>query len=70
MIDKENSDLSVVKQCELTSMNRSTVYYEHKKSKPKYDEPLVQEIQKINEEISFYGHLKVREELKDRCFDV
>ena len=70
MIGKENSELSIVKQCELTSMNRSTVYYDHKESRPKYDEPLVQEIQKINEEISFYGHLKIREELKDRGFDV
>jgi putative transposase len=70
MIDKKTSELSVVKQCELTSMNRSTVYYEPKESKPRYDESLVQEIQNINEEISFYGHLKVREELKDRGFDV
>lgn len=68
MINKENKELSVVKQCELLSMNRSTVYYTCKGRKNNYDESLVREIQSINDEMCFYGHLKVQKELEERGF--
>jgi putative transposase len=70
MIDKENKDLSVVKQCEILEINRSTVYYTPKTVKFKYDEKLIEAIESIYDEICFYGHSKVHQEVLEQGFEV
>ena len=70
MIDRENKDLSIVKQCKILELNRSSVYYTAKTSALKYDEKLINAIEDIYDNICFYGHTKVHCELLELGFEV
>lgn len=70
MIDRENKDLSVVKQCKILELNRSSVYYTAKTPASKYDEKLINAIEDIYDNICFYGHTKVHCELLELGFEV
>jgi len=60
--------LSINKQCELLSLNRSNLYYIPKLNKIK--QTIKKEIINIFEEIPCYGYLKVHQELLDRGYSV
>ena len=68
MIDKENK-LSVVKQCRLLDLARSTFYYS---SKPvsRRDLELMRQIDEIHMELPFYGSRRIRYELRQRGHNV
>lgn len=70
MIDRENKDLSIVKQSKILELNRSSVYYTAKTPVFKYDEKLVKAIGNIYNNICFYGHTKVHCELLEQGFEV
>lgn len=76
MIDKDfkdletNKGLSVVKQCEFLELNRSVVYYTPKTVAFSYDKKLMNAIEDIYDDICFYGHTKVHQELLEMGFEV
>jgi putative transposase len=67
MIDK-NSELSVQRQCKLLGLKRATFYY--KNIIKEYDDKLIDEIIKIQEEIPTYGNRRVTVEVQNRGFNV
>ncbi len=67
MIEK-NSKLSIQKQCELLGLKRATFYY--KNIIREYDDKLIDEIIKIQEEIPSYGNRRVTVEVQNRGFNV
>ena len=67
MIEK-SSKLSVQKQCELLGLKRATYYY--KNIIQEYDDKLIDEIIKIQEEIPTYGNRRVTVEVQNRGFNV
>ena len=68
MIDKNSKDVSIMTQCSLIGLNRSSYY--HVPKKKEYDEKLIDEIVKIQEELPIYGHRRVTKELQNRGFNV
>jgi putative transposase len=67
MIEANNKDLPITVQCQLLDLNRSS-YYHAKKSK-EYDDKLIDEVLKIQEETPFFGYRKVTKELQRRGFN-
>ena len=67
MIDK-NSELSIQRQCELLGLKRATFYY--KNIIKEYDDKLIDEIIKIQEELPMYGNRRVTVEVQNRGFNV
>jgi putative transposase len=70
MIDRKNKELSIVKQSEILEISRSSVYYEPKTPSEKYDSVLVNAVKSIYENVCFYGHTKVQQELIEQGFEV
>jgi putative transposase len=70
MIDRECKELSIVKQCEVVEISRSSVYYTAKPCSCRYDQNLVNAIKAIYENICFYGHRKVHQELLEQGFEI
>jgi putative transposase len=70
MIDRTNKDLPIVKQCKILELNRSGVYYEAKSVKFKYDDKLIKAVETVYDNICFYGHSKVHQELLEQGFEV
>lgn len=69
MIKTEKSNLSLVKQCNLLGLNRSSLYYELTPYIERCDKNLINEIIQIYEHMPFYGYRRVRLQLKRRGFD-
>jgi putative transposase len=68
MIDQTYTNLSVRQQCQLLSVNRSTLYY---KTKPVFDDAdLANEIHTLWLEMPFYGYRRLTAELKRQGADV
>ena len=64
MIDKQHTELSIRRQCELMTVVRSTHYYE---SVPIRDETVIaNEIHEIWQDMPFYGYRRITEELRRR----
>ena len=76
MIDKEYKDLetnkgfSVVKQCKILQISRSVAYYTPTSENFRYDENLIKAVETIYDDICFYGHTKVHQELLEMGFEV
>lgn len=68
MIDKTNKDVTIMTQCFLMGLNRSSYY--HIPKVKEYDEKLIDEIIKIQEEIPTYGNRRVTVELQNRGFNI
>jgi len=68
IIESKLETLSVVKQCELLNLNRSSLYYEPSINESKI--ALKQEIQSIFEKIPIYGTKKVHCQLLENGFNV
>lgn len=65
MIEQEYSDLSVVKQCEILGLARSSLYYQASQYTPE-EIGILNAMDEIFTECPFYGHRKVYHELKRR----
>ncbi len=68
MIDKDSKKVTIMTQCKLIGLNRSSYY--HAPKMKEYDEKLIDEIVKIQEEIPTYGHRRVAKELQNRGFNI
>lgn len=69
VIDPAIEEISVSRQCELMGLNRSSYYY-HPKEKPLLEAALVDELTELYKDAPFYGYRRVKEELKDKGFDL
>ena len=49
MIDEEDKDISVRRQCELLNISKSQIYYKSRKQKDRNKENIISLIRKINE---------------------
>jgi putative transposase len=69
LVEKEHQELSVRRQCELFSLNRSSLY-----SEPiglsEEDQRILEEMDKIYMEFPFYGSRRMSRELKRRGYKV
>ena len=65
---EQKSELSIQKQCELLGLKRATYYY--KNIIKEYDDKLIDEIIRIQEEIPSYGNRRVTVEVQNRGFNV
>lgn len=63
LIEMDNSELSLRRQCELLGLNRSTIYY-NKKPPTIDDVDLLNRIRDIWESYPFYGYRRITKELK------
>jgi putative transposase len=64
MIDENHKKLSVRKQCELMSVNRSSVYYSKSEKKASEDFEIKLQIKRIYFNYPFYGHRKIKKALE------
>ena len=65
MLDKKHGELSVRKQSQLLSLNRSSCYYK-KVETSKEDVMLMNEIRNIWERYPFYGYRRITTELRSQ----
>ncbi len=68
MINKDN-DLPITRQCELLSLNRSTVYY-RLQDVPEMDLKLMRRIDEMHLKRPFYGSRRIRDWLQDEGYDI
>ncbi len=68
MITKE-SDLPITRQCELLSLNHSTVYYRHQ-DVPEADLRLMWRIDEMHMKRPFYGSRRIRDWLQDEGHEI
>jgi len=62
MIEKDNKDISIRRQCELLGVNRSSLFYEHK---PKEENPdLEHAVYDLWIKYPFYGYRRICQTLK------
>jgi putative transposase len=69
MIEKDHESLTVLRQCELLGLCRSSVYYE-KKEPDEYDLELMRLIDEQYTKMPFYGSMRMTEELKGKGHEV
>lgn len=67
MVEKEFAALSLRRQCDLLTVNRSSLYYEAKEQKLA-DIDLLNEIREIWERYPFYGYRRITKELRFHGF--
>ncbi len=71
MMIERDSEPSVVRQCKLLDLNRSSVYRQRKDKPPReIDQELMQQIDKIHLAIPFYGSRRIRNELRDLGYKI
>lgn len=71
MIEPENAELPIVKQCELIDLNRSTYYFKPKRAeKHKKDQKLLDKMEELWFERPSSGYRTLQERLKDYGFYV
>ena len=64
MLEKNNSGLSIRKQCNLLSVNRSSVYYKRSTIKKARNNDLKIKIKRIYLQVPFYGYRKIAQQLR------
>ena len=69
MVEKKNGGLSIRRQCEILSLNRSALYFEHMTLCEKYKDVLI-EMDKIYMEFPIYGSRRMSRELKRRGYNI
>src|SRR3989339_79744 len=68
LIEKDNSDISIARQAQLLDISRSSVYYQ-----PRVDPEdmlIMKAIDEIFTECPFYGHRRIRKDLKDKGIEI
>jgi putative transposase len=68
-VEKEQQELSVRRQCEILSLNRSSLYYE-RIGLSEEDQRILDEMDKIYLDFPIYGSRRMSRELKRRGFKV
>jgi len=68
-VEKDNQELSVRRQCEILSLNRSSLYYE-RVGLSEEDQRILDEMDKIYLDFPIYGSQRMSRELKCRGFKV
>jgi len=68
-VEKKNGGLSIRRQCEILSLNRSSLYFEHMTFCEKYQDVLI-EMDKIYMEFPIYGSRRMSRELKRRGYTI
>jgi len=68
MIDSEHKVISVTTQCELISLNRSSLYYKARPNTKK--QKILTKISEVYTDIPIYGGLKVHQQLLEEGIDV
>ena len=68
-MEKDNEQLSIRRQCEIISLNRSSLYYE-RIGLSKEDQSILEEMDKIYLDFPIYGSRRMSRELKRRGFKV
>jgi putative transposase len=68
-VEKEHQELSVRRQCEILSFNRSSLYYE-RMGLSEEDQRILEEMDKIYLDFPVYGSRRMSRELKRRGFKV
>ena len=68
MINRD-TDLPITRQCELLSLNRSTVYY-RLQDVPEMDLKLMRRIDEMHLKRPFYGSRRIRDWLQDEGYDI
>lgn len=63
LIEPENVEISIRRQCELMGINRSNYYYERKPEVSLEDEILMKQIDRINTKCPMYGVRKITKQL-------
>jgi len=61
MVERENEDLSIRRQCELLALNRSSLYYERVELSEE-DQRVLQEMDKIYLDFPSYGSRRMSRE--------
>lgn len=69
-MEPDNKEITLSKQCELLSLNRSSIYYQEKLTNRKYDDDLLKQINCIYEEMPFYGYRRTYHELINNGYKV
>ena len=69
-IERENTLLSIRRQCALLQLNRSNFYYERKPDISVWDKEIMDEIDKIYTKCPFYGYPRITKELHKRNYPV
>ena len=64
MIERQNPDISILRQCELLALNRSSLYYKRKGKVDDYNLHLMELIDKQYTKTPFYGSRKMTAYLK------
>jgi len=62
MVERENEDLSIRRQCELLALNRSSLYYE-RVGLSEEDQRILEEMDKIYMAFQTYGSRRMSREL-------
>jgi len=68
-VEKDNEQLSIRRQCEIFSLNRSSLYYE-RIGLSEEDQRILEEMDKIYLDFPIYGSRRMSRELKRRGFKV
>jgi putative transposase len=70
LIDIENNQISISRQCELLNISKSSYYYKSYKKSNRNDELIMNEIDKIYTKYPFYGSRRIKVELVKLGFKV
>jgi len=62
-LEPDSNKITLTKQCELLVLNRSTIYYQEKRTEKKYNDDLLNKISNIYKEMPFYGYRRTYHEL-------
>ena len=68
LVELKLNNLSITGQCRLIGLNRSDLYYKHRRNKRKED--LLEQINGIYEEVPIYGAAKVQHQLLEDGYNV
>jgi len=69
LIESKLKEISVMRQCELIGLNRSSLYYK-KKPISKDDKKIMQKIEEIYAGISTYGYRRIHKKLKEEGYKI
>ncbi|MGB8952065.1 MAG: IS3 family transposase [Candidatus Aminicenantales bacterium] len=69
LVEKDNQELSVRRQCEIFSFNRSSLYYE-RTGPSEEDQRILDEMDRIYLDFPYYGSRRMSRALKRRGYDV
>lgn len=63
MIETDNKNISIERQCELLCLSRASYYYQAAETDVSKDEELIQEMKRIHELFPYMGSRRIREQL-------